>query len=322
MMNERKEIELMLQCSRLYYETGQSQEEIAQAIGISRPKVSRLLQRARDEGVVQIQIVDPFSKHVELERLLVEAFGLKRSVVTAGTVGNEELTRRRIGWAAAAYLEEVLRDGQKVGIGWGRTLHATVQSIAEIGHRAVSVIPLVGGLSRVAPSFQVNELARLLAEAVGGAWQALYSPAFLGNEEEREVLLNSQDVQMVTAQWAYLDLALVGIGHFGYQTELQMLFADYVDPLVQQQLDQNGAVGDICGHFYDVHGNPITGAGWRGQLCIELEQLQRLDHVVGVAGSPVKADAILGALRGKYIDVLITDEPTARLVLESHQGGV
>lgn len=320
-MKERKELELMLQCSRLYYEGNQSQEEIAQALGVSRPKVSRLLQRARDEGLVQIQIVDPFSEHKELEELLENRFGLRKAVVTAGTMGNEELTRRRIGWAAAAYLEEVLQDGQKVGIGWGRTLHATVQSIADIGERAISVIPLVGGLSRVAPSFQVNELARLLAEAVGGAWQPLYSPAFLGNDEERKALLNSADVQVVTAQWAHLDMALVGIGHFGYQTELRMLFADYVDPTAQQQLEQGGAVGDICAHFFDIQGRSITGAGWQGQLGIRLEQLRRLDHVVGVAGSQVKADAILGALRGEYIDVLITDEPTARLVLHRHQTG-
>jgi DNA-binding transcriptional regulator LsrR (DeoR family) len=320
-MRERREIELMLHCSRLYYENGQSQEEIAQALGISRPKVSRLLQRARDEGLVHIQIIDPFSEHVELEHLLEDTFGLKKAVVTAGTMGNEELTRRRIGWAASAYLEEALQDGQKVGIGWGRTLHATVESIADTRERAVSVIPLVGGLSRVAPSFQVNELARLLAEALGGTWQALYSPAFLGNDEERKALLNSPDVRVVTAQWAHLDIALVGIGHFGYQTELRMLFADYVDPVVQQQLEQSGAVGDICAHFYDIQGRPITGVGWQGQLGIGLEQLRHLDHVVGVAGSPVKADAILGALRGKYMDVLITDEPTARLVLERHQRG-
>ena len=311
----------MLHCSRLYYENGQSQEEIAQALGISRPKVSRLLQCARDEGLVHIQIVDPFSENTELEQSLQDTFGLRKAIVTAGTMGGEELTRRRIGWAAAAYLEEALQDGQRVGIGWGRTLHATIQSIADASARAISVIPLVGGLSRVAPSFQVNELARLLAEAVGGTWRPLYSPAFLGNDEGRQALLNSPDVQVVTAEWAHLDIALVGIGHFGYQTELRMLFADYVDPHAQQELERGGAVGDICAHFYDIQGKPITGAGWQGQLGIGLEQLRQLDHVIGVAGSPVKADAILGALRGEYIDVLITDEPTACLVLERHQRG-
>jgi DNA-binding transcriptional regulator LsrR (DeoR family) len=320
-MKERREFELMLQCSRLYYENGQSQAEIAQALGISRPKVSRLLQGARDEGLVQIQIIDPFSEHVDLEQALSATFGLKHAVVTAGNTAGEELTRKRIGWAAAAYLEGILCDGQNIGIGWGRTLHATVQSMAETERKAISVVPLVGGLSRVAPSFQVNELARLLADVIGGTWQPLYSPAFMESELERVALLNSPDVRMVTTRWSELDIAIVGIGHFGFQTELRMLFADYVDPSVQQQMEDSGAVGDICARFYDIQGRPITGVGWKEQLGIGLEQLRRLDHVVGIAGSPVKADAILGALRGEYIDVLVTDEPTARTVLERHQGG-
>jgi deoxyribonucleoside regulator len=321
-MKDRHEYDLMLQCCRLYYENGESQEEIAKSLGISRPKVSRLLQRARDEGLVEIRIVDPFSEQAELEQALVGEFGLKKAIVTAGASSNEELTRKRIGWAAADYLESTLRDGQRVGIGWGRTLYEAVHSLADSKEKSISVVPLVGGLSRVAPVFQVNELARVLAEAVGGTWQALYGPAFVDNEAERQALLNSPDVQMVTQQWPQLDVALVGIGHFGYQAELQMLFADYVEPGVHQQLENSGAAGDICARFFDVQGKPITSVGWKEQLGIGLEQLHGLNHVVGVAGSPVKAEAILGALRGGYIDVLITDESTARMVLDKHRMGV
>jgi len=309
----------MLQCCRLYYDNGASQEEIARSLGISRPKVSRLLQRARDDGLVQIHIVDPFTQHAELEQALAETFGLRRAIVAAGAATNADLVRKRIGWAGARYLEEVVRDGQKIGIGWGRTLHTTIESLGGTRREAVIVLPLVGGLSRIPPSFQVNELARRAAKALGGTWQPLYTPAFVDTEAQRQALLDSADVRLVTDQWQTLDIALIGIGHFGYQAELRMLFADYVNTESQRELEHAGAVGDICARFFDIHGQPVTKARWKELVGIDLPQLRRLEHVIGVAGGPPKAEAILGALRGGYIDVLITDEPTACMVLERHR---
>ena len=318
-MRQRREIELMLECCRLYYENGESQDEVARSLGLSRPKVSRLLQRAREEGIVQIRIVDPFSQQAELEAALTGAFPLRRAIVAAGSLAGEGLIRKRLGWAAASYLESVVRDGQTIGLGWGRTLHAVVQSLARSPREAITVVPLVGGLSRIPPSFQVNELARLMAEALGGTWLPLYTPAFIPGDSEGRALLNSPDIRLVTDRWAELDLAVVGIGHFGYQAELRMLFADYVDSTAQQELEQAGAVGDICARFFDLSGRPVTRGAWPALVSIDLGQLRALDQVVAVAGGPAKVDAILGALRGGYVDVLITDEPTARLVLDRHR---
>jgi len=309
------DLRLMVQVARLYYEDDRTQEEIATALGLSRPKVSRLLQQARQEGIVQICIIDPSSNHAQLENALVERFGLAVAVVVPGERGSPELVRRRIGQRAARYLESTLRDGDVVGIGWGRTLHAMVASLQVTRTTRISVVPLIGGLGGISPSFQIHELARMLAEAFGGTWQSFYAPAIMQDEESWNRLMCSTDATRIAEDWERMNLALVGIGNVGFETDMQMLFADYLDRETQERLKVARAVGDICMRFFDLQGCPCPDV-LRGVVGIGLPRLQKVHRVVGVAGGPGKAEAILGALRGRFINVLVTDETAAQQVLE------
>ncbi|RLC89293.1 MAG: sugar-binding transcriptional regulator, partial [Chloroflexi bacterium] len=182
---------------------------------------------------------------------------------------------------------------------------------------AIHAVPLIGGIGQVSPSFQVNDLARRMAEAFGGTWQALYAPAFVGDTQARDALLNHPDVKLVMEGWETLDVALVGIGHFAFQRQSSMFFAEYMAQTLLQELEERGAMGDLCGRFFDIYGRQcILEAGVIG---ISLDQLKALDHVIGVAGGKEKMTAILGALRGGYLNVLITDTVTAQAVLEHHE---
>lgn len=318
-MSHREELNLILRAARLYYEDGLTQQQVARELEVSRPKVSRLLRQAREEGIVQITILDPFAEHSALERELAAVFDLRQAVVTACARTEGETLRRRIGFAAAEFLAHTLTDGQRVGVGWGRTLHSVVTSLDVRREARIQVIPLIGGMGQVAPSFQVNELARELAEAFGGTWQALYAPAFVGERVARESLIRLDDVQLVLRTWPTLDWALVGVGHFEFQRQSSMFFADYIDEPALQQLEAAGAVGDLCGRFFDQKGEPCGVE--EGVVGISLEQLRALDGVIGVAGGEEKVPAILGALRGGYLNVLITDEATAQAVLARHRAG-
>ena len=312
-----EELQTMLRAARLYYEDGLTQQQVADELGVSRPKVSRLLTRARAEGIVRITIVDPFATFGEVEQHLVETFGLREAVVIAGEGLSEEALRRRLGLAAASYLRRTLRDGLRVGVGWGRTLRATVEVLNNERQVAIHAVPLIGGIGQVSPSFQVNDLARRMAEAFGGTWQALYAPAFVGDTQARDALLNHPDVKLVMEGWETLDVALVGIGHFAFQRQSSMFFAEYMAQTLLQELEERGAMGDLCGRFFDIYGRQcILEAGVIG---ISLDQLKALDHVIGVAGGKEKMTAILGALRGGYLNVLITDTVTAQAVLEHHE---
>jgi deoxyribonucleoside regulator len=314
-MTQRDERRLMLQAARLYYEEDRTQDEIARHLATSRPKVSRLLSQARHEGIVQIRIVDPAQTHATLEERLVSAFGLAEAVVVAGEDDTRAAVRRRLGRVAAGYLEHTLQDGDVIGTGWGRTLHEVVSALEPMRHARITVVPLLGGLGQITPDFQVHEIARAIASAFGGTWHNLYAPAMVDSDEVARSLLRSADFQQIAGLWKQMNVAVVGIGSADFGAEMQVLLVNYLDADTQARLQEQRAAGDICVRFFDVNGQPCPDAV-RGVVGIELAQLQQVRRVIGVAGGASKAEAILGALRGRHIHVLVTDEAAARRVLE------
>lgn len=314
-MGKRQNQNLMLQAARLYYEQNHTQDQVARVLKTSRPMVSRLLQQARDDGIVQIKIVDLSARHNTLEKQLLSTFQLTEAIVVATEGDSTNLARRRIGQVAAHYLERIIQNGDVVGIGWGRSLFEAVNALEPHRQARITAVPLIGGLGQIASVFQVHELTRLLAEAFGGTSQNFYVPALVGSDEMASTLLHSADGKQVTALWQSLSVALVGIGNVDLGAEMQMLFVNYLDADAQARLHKANAVGDICVRFFDLKGKTCPDA-MRGIVGISLEQLRRTRRVIGVAGGVAKAEAILGALRGRYINVLVTDEPAARRALE------
>ncbi len=314
-MGKRLDQQRMWQAARLYYEQNRTQDEVARALNTSRPMVSRLLQRARAEGIVQIKITDPNAHCADLQKVLLAVTPLADAVIVPAEADAADLARRRVGQAAARYLERALHSGDIVGIGWGRTLYEAVNAL-DPGRKAhITVVPLLGGLGQISPVFQVHEIARRLAEAFGGTWQNLYAPAIAESDEIAASLLRSADGKQVTALWQRLSTAVVGIGDVDFGKEMQMLFVDYLDARAQARLKKCHAVGDICVRFFDIAGKPCPDV-IPGVLGMPLERLKQTRRVIGVAGGISKAESILGAVRGGYIDVLITDEPAAQRILE------
>jgi DNA-binding transcriptional regulator LsrR (DeoR family) len=303
----------------MYYQDDLSQQEIAQHLSLSRQKVSRLLKEARGQGIVHIRLSDPFAADPVLTEQLQRAFGLRQVVVTPGEGLTAGALRQRLGVAAAEYLSQALPDEALVGIGWGRTLHAVVSALEPARQANIHVIPLIGGIGQLSPSFQVNDLARRLAEAYGGSWRALYAPAFTDDLTAWQALMRLEEVQEVGQLWTQLSMALVGIGQFEVQHLAAMFFADRLSQQALAEFAAAGAAGDICGRFFDASGQPIDAGS--GVLGIHLEQLRSLPNVVAVAGGVEKSAAVLGALRGGYVHSLVTDSITARAVLDRHMAG-
>lgn len=302
--------------ARLYYEQDRTQEEVAQELGLSRPTVSRLLRRAREEGIVQIQIFDPFIRNSDLAEMLCQKTGL-RTVMITKSIANRSVALRHLAIAARDLLERTLKPNEMVGIGWGRTLHAVAQTLAQrpFPVPGLQAVPLLGGLGQISPNFQVHEIIRLIVDSLGGDWRQLYVPAIVEDEEVQVSLLKSPDVDQVFQSWNRLTLALVGIGNVSFDQEMQMLFAKYLDAQTRARLEERGAVGDICMRFFDLTGKPVED-GLRGVIGIELDQLKRIPQVIAVAGGREKANAILGAIRGGFIHALVTDESVAQDILE------
>lgn len=310
--NDYKQLVLV---ARLYYEEGKTQQEVSEMLDLYRPKISRLLNLARKEGVVSITINDPFTVNAELAETIRSAMDLSDVVVVPGEMGQDESTRRRLGFAGARLLEKVLKPGDVLGVGWGRTLNDVTNELAETECENIVVVPLLGGLTEISPSFQVHGLTQRIATAFNGTRREIYMPAIVSDEKTKITLLNSRDGQRVTREWSQLTVALIGIGTANIADETQNFFSEYLDQETLHILKKERAVGDICVQFFDENGAPIENA-LRGVIGIGLDQIKKINRVIAVAGGKDKARAILGALRGGYVDTLVTDEATASRIIK------
>ncbi|MDD5367922.1 MAG: sugar-binding transcriptional regulator [Anaerolineaceae bacterium] len=317
-MLNRDEGQLMVQVARLYYENNLNQEMIASRLNLTRQKVSRLLIEARTQGIIRISIHDPNDCDPGLAEDLKARFGLRDVVLISGESLENDHLRSGIGLAAAELLQKKLQDGQLVGVGWGRTLFATMNSVNPNGHKQIHVVPVIGGIGDLSPFFQVNELARRLAESYGGTYRSLYAPAFLEDSAILNSLIKTVEIAQVMELWNRLDVAIVGVGHVELQQISSMFFAEHISPRTLAHLEANGTVGDICARFFDLKGRQVYPE--TGVIGIDLDQLKAVPEVIAIAGGMEKVRALLGALQGGYIKTLVTDTTTARAVLVEKRG--
>lgn len=305
-----------MQVARLYYEHNLTQQQIAGRLNITRQKVSRLLIQGRDDGIVNIVINDPTPSEPDLEEAMVETFHLKKVVLTEGVGLDKEGLRHSIGVAASDYLQKIVKDDDCVGVGWGRTLFSVVSNLQNDKDLRINVVPMIGGAGDMAPSFQVNELVRLLAEAFGGTYRPIYAPAFTQDINEWKAIMDTHEVRQIAKLWPKLDIAVVGIGHVEFQKKSSMFFTDHMTSASLAKLKAEGGVGDICGSFFDIQGKPVMDDP--GMVGVSLEQLRKVPEVIVPAGGIEKTQALVGALRGGFIKTLVTDVVTAREVLAMH----
>jgi len=303
---------LMAKVADLYYLRNLTQQEIAARLGLSRPTVSRLLTRSRAAGIVRIEVTAPDTTYSALERALEDTFGLREAIVTGGRAESPTATRRVLAQPAAGYLDRLLKGGESIGISWGTTLSAVIDHVRPRSLNT-TVVPLVGGLGQAAPGIHANELARRLGEAHRGRVHLLHAPAIVAHSSVRDALLSDPTIRGVLDVARGVDVALVGIGALVPSSTL--IESGYVSAAEMAALRRQGAVGDICTRMFAPDGTSSTAALAARTLAIDLDDLRRIPTVAGVAGGLEKAEAILGALRGRLVNVLVTDHSAARAVL-------
>lgn len=304
----------MVRVSELYYLRGLNQSEIAAELGMSRIKIVRLLQEARERGVVRISIVNPADSSYNLSDALERTFRLRKAIVVPDGNYPRTVLLQSIGKVAADYLADVLKDGNVLGIGWGTTVHQVIAQLTRRKEVAVTCIPLLGSMGEMPPDFQVNDLVRQAAEAFGGRWRSLHAPFLVGTEEIKKAILSDPMIHETISLWEKLDVALVGIG--ASISHSPMLHSGYFGNKDILQMEEQGSVGDICSRFFDASGKPCDLDINRRMIGVELETLRGAGHVVAVAAGLSKVEAIKAALQAGYVHVLITSEHTAEALLK------
>ncbi len=308
-----EEFELLARIAHRYYIDGRTQEETAGEFGLSRPKVQRLLERARWAGVVDIHIEVPPWLHLELEDDLRERFGLAEAIVTPARP-DPRAQREEVARGAARYLDRRLRDGNVVAISHGRDAGEVPRFFRPGRRLACTFVSAMGGSPHVDEPTNPNEICRALAERSGGRAVSLYAPAHVESAEMRDRLLEQQAVADTLRLAAGANVALVGIG--GTDDGCTMVRSGCFSPDEIARLRRLGAVGDVLGNYVDALGRSIASPDSSRLIGLAMDDLRRIETVVAVVSEPEKPPAILGVLRSGVIDVLIVDEGNARAVLD------
>lgn len=306
---------LMALVSRMYYIEEQNQEEIARKLSFSRASISRLLREARDEGIVEIKINFPWQQSADLEKALRERFGLKDARVLASRSQPPELILEGMGVLCARYLLEALKPSQTLSIAIGTSIHHTVLAMPVHKDMRVNVVQMMGVVGTTSPQIDGAEMARLMADHLGGSYYYIHAPLLVENPAVREGLLQTLPIHNVLEMAAKSQVALVG-AESALPVNSSLLRIGMVSRAYLEELVQLGAVGLICGKAYNARGEPIHIRPSDQIISIGLEDLRKVPLVIGVAGGSSKREALLGALRGGYLNVLVTDSDTAELLLK------
>lgn len=300
------DLRLIYKCCTLYYEDQLSQQEIAKILEISRPTVSRLLKEAKEREIVKIEINHQCNSGFHsLEREVEKKFGLKE-VIIVGDKNDAYNQKLEIGNATAKYLERTLRNNDHVGVSMGTTIKEIARFVDYNESSNMTFIPLIGGVGQIGIDIHPNQIVMELAKAFKGNIKLLHAPAVLSDKNLKETLKQDKGIKEILEEITKVNVAIVGIGG---QTnkDSTMIATGYYDEDDMRRLERQNVAGDICLQFYDIDGNSHQYEFNEKVFGIEINQLKEIDKVIGIAAGDEKITGIIGAMRGKFINVLVTN---------------
>ncbi len=308
-----RDIELMTRVASQYYLEGMTQEAVARSLRLSRPKVGRLLDRARTTGIVEITVNVHPDIGLQVEAALVAEFGLNQ-VLLVNDQSDEAGQRASVARAAAGFLKRHLSDGDVIALGMGRNVGAVPDFVGTPTPRAATFVSAIGGSPLVDTGVNPNEICRRLAEAFAGSAEVLYAPAYAETPAVRDAFINHDDVRDVLERARAANIALIGIGNARDDSAVVKMGCFSASEM--RRLRDRGAVGDILGSFFDADGHAVVDGIGDRVVAIGRADLEAITCVVAICSERDKGDAILGALRSGMVNVLVTNLSTARSVLE------
>lgn len=311
-------LRLLTKVARMYHEQGLRQPDIAERLHVSQPRVSRLLKKAVELGIVRTTVVTPSGVYDALEDSVRTRYGLLDVVVAdTGDLADEDAIRPALGAAAAAFLEPTLTGGDRIGISsWSANLLATVDAMHPRAHGAADVVvQLLGGSGARSAQAHATRLTGRLAELTGAQPVYLPAPGLVGSAATRDALTSDPNIASVLAHAGTLTLLLVGVGSLE-PSDLLRESGNAVAPEDADGLRAAGAVGDVCMRYFDQAGHHVVTDLDRRVIGIGADELRRVPRRVGVAGGARKYSAIRAALVGGWINVLVTDHRVAERLLD------
>ena len=314
------DIRLISRALHLYYRDGLTQAEVGEHLGLSTAKVNRLLKQALRDGMVKVTIHTSSRYLFDLESRLKAIFRLTDAVVIPRIDEDASSWPHTLGAAGASHLLDHLRDGDIIGIGGGTSVHAVVQAMAPQRQYDVEVVPILGAVQGRATT-DVNDLAAQLAERLGGKAYRLHAPAFVDSREQRDLLQSMRPIREILDIARQANLVLMGVGTIVPSASHYLAFTALSPGDLTEISLSSGGVGEIVAQVYDLDGRPCAPHYAGRVVGLTLEELRSIPFTIGVAATKAKAYPLFGALRGGYLHSLVTDEGSARGLLELFEHG-
>ncbi|WP_335873012.1 sugar-binding transcriptional regulator [Bacillus sp. 2205SS5-2] len=310
---EQEKLRKVIEAAKLYYLLDYNQSDIAKKLGVSRPTVSRFLQIAKEKGIVQITISDPTDDVEQLSNKLEKVFGLKKAIVVSIPQYDDHIIKNYLGEKTATYLHETVKDNDIIGVTWGTTLYHIAIELKQKFVKDVKVVQLKGGVSHSETNTYASEILYLFGKAYTTTPHHLPLPAIVDHVVVKQAMEADRHIKRILELGKKANIALFTIGpvksesllfQLGYFTE------EDLNTLYPQ------AAGDICSRFFDLNGEICNESLNERTLGINLEDLKAKEQSILVAGGAQKIDGIYGAIKGKYANILVTDQFTARFLLD------
>lgn len=312
---ESKRMKNALKASRYYYENNYDQSKIAKVMGLSRPTVSRLLQFAKDNGYIQIKIIDPLSNVQSLETRLKEKYSLNNVIVTYTASNEYQTIIQNIGKAGAKYLETIVKDDDSIGVSWGKTLNEVAENLSPNNNpqENIKIVQIKGGVAHSKMSNFALDVISKFAEAFHTISEILPLPIIFDSAETSRLVQQDAQTQSLMDEINNTNIAVFTVGTI--RNDNMMFNLGYLSDSEVAALKKE-SVGDIGSRFINSDGEIANEEINNRTIGISLDNLKKKDHSILVAGGEYKVDSIKAALKGKIATELITDNFTANKLLE------
>ncbi|MER5113742.1 sugar-binding transcriptional regulator [Serratia marcescens] len=310
--------ELLTEIAVAYYQDEITQEEIAKKFGISRIKVGRLLKRAKEEGIVEINVRYHPVFSTRLEQQMMERFPISRALIALDHQDEEE-QRRQVAALVSNYLAMSLKDDMVLAVGQGRNVAAIADHVGSVTERNCKFICGIGGTHRPGDAINADHISRRLAKKFGGSSETLYAPAYVENRALKDAFMQNGTIKETLDRARKADVALVGIGDMNENSYMVKLGWFTPHEIIDASLNQ-GVIGDIAGYdFFNAQGLHVDTVMNDRVIGLSIDELRKIPCVIAIASENTKALAILGALRTGAIDIIATSALNVRTILNMSQ---
>lgn len=301
---------LMTKISIMYYHEGLSQQQITDKLNISRSQVSRMLSNARSEGIVDISIKDDFADERKYETWLCHTFNLENALVVDAGQNDDQVEIKILANGISEILEDAIKDNDVVGVSAGNTVGDICTEIKAWSNKKIDVVPLVGGIGANGTKWQANSNVRRFAEAFKARGWQLNAPVIMTNDAAFDMIVREPEIGKVLSISRDCDVVITGIGQVS--NDATIIKTGFLSDEVIKELVDNGAKASVCGSFLDENGNVIEFGAMNRMIGLTVQDLEKIRQVIAVSWGSEKIAAITAALKGNWMNTLVTTLTTVK----------